>query len=121
MQWQRGSSESGTFRGVLRREVVTFSKEAFSGIEASKKNRKRSAVCRAACSRTPWRALRSRDVLQKSSVRVLRSVVTTFSESIFWRMEPNPPTPNQSLQPTHMLVTFRADARPAPSIRVADL
>ena len=30
-------------------------------------------------------------------------------------------TPNQALQPTHMLVTDRADARSAPSIRVADL
>ena len=29
--------------------------------------------------------------------------------------------PNQALQPTRMLVTFRADARPAPSTRVADL
>ena len=29
--------------------------------------------------------------------------------------------PNQSLQPTRMLVTFRACARPAPSTRVADL
>jgi len=29
--------------------------------------------------------------------------------------------PNQSLQPTHMLVTDRAFARSAPSIRVADL
>ncbi len=29
--------------------------------------------------------------------------------------------PNQALQPTHMLVTDRADARSAPSIRVADL
>ena len=29
--------------------------------------------------------------------------------------------PNQALQPTHMLVTVRADARPVPSIRVADL
>ena len=28
---------------------------------------------------------------------------------------------NQALQPTRMLVTFRADARPAPSTRVADL
>ena len=30
-------------------------------------------------------------------------------------------TPNQALQPTRMLVTFRAYARPAPSTRVADL
>jgi len=30
-------------------------------------------------------------------------------------------TPNQALQPTRMLVTVRADARPAPSTRVADL
>ena len=29
--------------------------------------------------------------------------------------------PNQALQPTRMLVTFRACARPAPSTRVADL
>ena len=29
--------------------------------------------------------------------------------------------PNQALQPTHMLVTIRAYARLAPSIRVADL
>ena len=29
--------------------------------------------------------------------------------------------PNQALQPTRMLVTFRAYARPAPSTRVADL
>ena len=29
--------------------------------------------------------------------------------------------PNQALQPTRMLVTVRADARPAPSTRVADL
>ena len=29
--------------------------------------------------------------------------------------------PNQALQPTRMLVTCRADARPAPSTRVADL
>jgi hypothetical protein len=29
--------------------------------------------------------------------------------------------PNQALQPTPMLVTDRADARSAPSIRVADL
>ena len=29
--------------------------------------------------------------------------------------------PNQALQPTHMLVTDRAFARSAPSIRVADL
>ena len=28
---------------------------------------------------------------------------------------------NQALQPTRMLVTFRAFARPAPSTRVADL
>ena len=30
-------------------------------------------------------------------------------------------TANQALQPTRMLVTVRADARPAPSTRVADL
>ena len=30
-------------------------------------------------------------------------------------------TPNQALQPTRMLVTFRAYARPVPSTRVADL
>jgi len=30
-------------------------------------------------------------------------------------------SPNQALQPTRMLVTFRACARPAPSTRVADL
>ena len=30
-------------------------------------------------------------------------------------------SPNQALQPTRMLVTFRAYARPAPSTRVADL
>ena len=29
--------------------------------------------------------------------------------------------PNQALQPTRMLVTIRADARLAPSTRVADL
>ena len=29
--------------------------------------------------------------------------------------------PNQALQPTRMLVTFCADAQPAPSTRVADL
>ena len=29
--------------------------------------------------------------------------------------------PNQSLEPTRMLVTVRADARPAPSTRVAHL
>ena len=29
--------------------------------------------------------------------------------------------PNQALQPTRMLVTVRAYARPAPSTRVADL
>ena len=33
----------------------------------------------------------------------------------------NPQKPNQALQPTRMLVTFRAYAQPAPSTRVADL
>jgi hypothetical protein len=34
---------------------------------------------------------------------------------------PRVKTANQALQPTRMLVTFRAYARPAPSTRVADL
>ena len=34
---------------------------------------------------------------------------------------PHQERPNQALQPTRMLVTFRAYARPAPSTRVADL
>ena len=37
------------------------------------------------------------------------------------RCSPRVKTANQALQPTRMLVTVRADARPAPSTRVADL
>jgi len=37
------------------------------------------------------------------------------------RCTPRVKTANQALQPTRMLVTFRAYARPAPSTRVADL
>ena len=58
------------------------------------------------------RSLPSRSATSSGKRSVLRRV---------FQMSQCAHTPNQALQPTRMLVTCRADARPAPSTRVADL
>jgi len=90
-----------TFGSVERKEEVCPAKE-WSSVD-----RKRS--------------LRDLGFGGEGSVRVGEGVVTSCSKDTASRMKRIPPVPNQALQPTRMLVTCRADARPAPSTRVADL
>ena len=92
--------------------------------------RKRSSRHADAVARNWKHALRGRETCGEVISRRERSVVTSDLSVSAWlvkkvevalRMKLRPPEPNQTLQPTRMLVTIRADARLAPSIRVADL
>jgi hypothetical protein len=92
--------------------------------------RKRSSRHSDAVSRDSKRALRRRGISGERMSQRGRNFVTSAGSVSAWlgnkvkvarRMGCFPPEPNQTLQPTRMLVTCRADARPAPSTRVADL
>ena len=92
--------------------------------------RKRSSRHADAVLRDSRRALRRCEIFGARSIQRERSVVTLAVGGSAWlvkearaalRMKLCPPEPNQALQPTRMLVTIRAYARLAPSIRVADL
>ena len=75
--------------------------------------------------------LRSAMAKRRMALVTVRGRLTTHPHNLEpWRLEfvidrilaaSAVPKPNQALQPTRMLVTFRAYARPAPSTRVADL
>jgi len=117
------------FSKVLK--IAWRDKEKGSGADgAVSDDRKRFIDLGAACPKTLRLALRSRGCHGEFCGQRVRSVVTSghsgsarrFKGRISARrMTLFPPTPNQALQPTRMLVTVRAYARLAPSTRVADL
>ena len=55
----------------------------------------------------------------RANIKALKEILAAETKSTGRANKLN--RPNQALQPTHMLVTDRAFARSAPSIRVADL
>jgi len=112
-------------------KMASREKEKGSGADRSvDDDRRRLIVLGATVPKISPRALRFRGCCGEFCGQRVRSVVTSghsgsarrFKGRISARrMKLFPPTPNQALQPTRMLVTCRADARPAPSTRVADL